>query len=100
MTSLGNTELFRGGSDIKCGPRLAPYQEQNINDGNMFLNHVFKNREEFLLSLNLFLLSFSPCTAQFGMMIQLDINPDSQNIPVLAVQNEVTLINLLNFYLD
>merc|ERR550532_299711 len=54
----------------------------------MFLNHVFKNREEFLLSLNLLFLSFSPCYAQFGVMIQLDINPDSQNIPVLAVQNE------------
>ena len=88
MTCLGNTELFRVGSDIKCGSHLALDQEQNINDGNMFLNHVCK-RKDFLLSLNLLLWSFSPCSGQFGMMIQLDINPDSQNIPVLAVQNEV-----------
>ena len=68
----------------------------------MFLNHVLKNRDEFLLSLSLLFLSFSPCYAQFGMMIQLDINPDSQNIPVLAVQNEVDNFNynLLKFYLD
>ena len=77
--------------------QAAPDQEQNINDGNMFLNHVL-NTEELLLILNLFLWSFSPCRAQFGMMIQLDINPDSQNIPVLAVQNQVTS-ELLEFYL-
>ena len=76
--------------------QAAPDQEQNINDGNMFLNHVC-NREELLLTLNLLLWSFSPCRAQFGMMIQLDINPDSQNIPVLAVQNQVTF-ELLEFY--
>ena len=77
--------------------QAAPDQEQNINDGNMFLNHVL-NTEDLLLILNLFLWSFSPCRAQFGMMIQLDINPDSQNIPVLAVQNQVTS-ELLEFYL-
>ncbi len=77
--------------------QAARDQEQNINDGNMFLNHVL-NTEELLLILNLFLWSFSPCRAQFGMMIQLDINPDSQNIPVLAVQNQVTF-ELLEFYL-
>ena len=57
----------------------------------MFLNQVC-NREDLLLpALILVSWSFSPCSAQFGVMIQLDINPDSQNIPVLAVQNEVCI---------
>ena len=36
------------------------------------------------------------CTGQFGMMIQLDINPDSSNIPVLSLQDEVTNRNIFS----
>ena len=39
------------------------------------------------------------CTGQFGMMIQLDINPDSSNIPVLSLQDEVTNRNIFSWIL-
>ena len=47
---------------------------------------------QIVLLLVVCLLRLPPCRAQFGAMIQLEINPDSMNIPVLSVQEKVGCI--------
>ena len=44
---------------------------------------------QIVLLLLVCLLRLPPCRGQFGAMIQLEINPDSMNIPVLSVQEKV-----------
>ena len=45
-----------------------------------------------VLNVHLYLSRFPSVSGQFGVMIQLEINPDSSKIPVLSLQEKVLCI--------
>ena len=57
-----------------------------------FLRFNIKHSIHSLMFIYTYLSRFPSVSGQFGMMIQLEINPDSSKIPVLSLQEKVQCI--------